>query len=82
MFSVERVSYAERNFKVVIFKRVLRLNMNEINRQRLSFWLEAIAVLRDKSYKISWCNCVSLSCLLRPDVSGNVRHCPHPTHTS
>ena len=32
MFSIERVSYAERNCKIVIFKRVLRLNVNEINR--------------------------------------------------
>jgi hypothetical protein len=31
-------------------------------RWRLSFLLEAISVLRDKSYKISWCNYVSLSC--------------------
>jgi hypothetical protein len=62
MFNLERVSYAERNFKIVIFKRVLRLNMNEINRWRLSFLLEAISILCDKSYKISWCNYVSLSC--------------------
>ena len=37
MFSIERVSCAERNCKIVIFKRVLRLNVNEINKVETFF---------------------------------------------